>query len=112
MAKDQVNGEKRTGKRLLSLDALRGFDMFFITGGAAAISGICAALGCQDGWLAAQMKHVEWTGLAQHDTIFPLFLFFMSCLTCLLLLIPVTPPAKPLWCPQWLWLPRHAVPTV
>ena len=67
--------EKKTGGRLLSLDALRGFDMFFITGGAAAISGICAALGCQDGWLAVQMKHVEWTGLAQHDTIFPLFLF-------------------------------------
>ena len=70
-----MNCEKKTGGRLLSLDALRGFDMFFITGGAAAISGICAALGCQDGWLAVQMKHVEWTGLAQHDTIFPLFLF-------------------------------------
>ena len=63
------------GNRLLSLDALRGFDMFFITGGAVAISGVCSAIGCADGWLAAQMKHVEWEGLAQHDTIFPLFLF-------------------------------------
>ncbi len=63
------------GKRLQSLDALRGFDMFFITGGATAISGLCAALGCDGGWLAAQMDHVEWEGLAHHDTIFPLFLF-------------------------------------
>ena len=27
------------------------------------------------GWLAEQMRHVEWNGLAHHDTIFPLFLF-------------------------------------
>lgn len=66
---------KGSGKRLLSLDALRGFDMFFITGGAMAISGLCAALGRGDSWLAAQMQHVDWTGLAHHDTIFPLFLF-------------------------------------
>ena len=61
--------------RLMSLDALRGFDMFFITGGADLISVLCAAFGCGSCWLAAQMKHVPWAGLAQHDTIFPLFLF-------------------------------------
>lgn len=49
MEKDQVNGEKIAGKRMLSLDAIREFDMFFITGGTAAIFGICAALGCQNG---------------------------------------------------------------
>lgn len=62
-------------ERLMSLDALRGFDMFFITGGSALITGLCVALGCGDCWLAAQMKHVPWAGLAHHDTIFPLFLF-------------------------------------
>lgn len=70
-----MNGEAKTNRRLLSLDALRGFDMFFITGGATLVLGVCGALGCGDGWLAAQMRHVEWAGLAQHDTIFPLFLF-------------------------------------
>jgi len=49
--------------------------MFFITGGAAFISGVCTALGLGGGWLASQMRHVPWAGLAHHDTIFPLFLF-------------------------------------
>lgn len=61
--------------RLKSIDALRGFDMFFITGGAGIISGLCLGLGAGDCWLARQMSHVPWAGLAQHDTIFPLFLF-------------------------------------
>ena len=64
-----------TKERLMSIDALRGFDMFFITGGAMLISALCVACGCGDGWLAVQMKHVPWAGLAHHDTIFPLFLF-------------------------------------
>ena len=63
-------------KRLESLDALRGFDMFFIMGGA----GLLAALakwfpGSFTEALAQQMDHVEWNGLVHHDTIFPLFLF-------------------------------------
>lgn len=49
--------------------------MFFITGGAALVSGICSALKCPDAWIATQMKHVDWVGFAHHDTIFPLFLF-------------------------------------
>lgn len=59
----------------MSLDALRGFDMFFITGGAAVISSLCVALGCRDGWLGMQMRHALWAGFSHHDTIFPLFLF-------------------------------------
>lgn len=62
--------------RLQSLDALRGFDMFFIMGGSALLAALAA-------WfpsafteeLARQMSHVEWNGLTHHDTIFPLFLF-------------------------------------
>lgn len=71
------SGKKPTevGQRLMSLDALRGMDMFFITGGAGIILGLCACFGCSDGWLARQMKHVPWAGIAHHDTIFPLFLF-------------------------------------
>ena len=62
--------------RLLSLDALRGFDMLFIMGLTPAVVGLCNALGFDDGcWLVRQMRHVEWHGFAQHDTIFPLFLF-------------------------------------
>ena len=64
-----------TGKRIASVDALRGFDMFFISGGALLIGGICSALGMGECWLARQMHHVEWVGFHHHDTIFPLFLF-------------------------------------
>ena len=61
--------------RLASLDALRGFDMFFITGGAALIAAVAELFGGNGCWLAVQMRHVPWEGLAHHDTIFPLFLF-------------------------------------
>ena len=62
--------------RLQSLDALRGFDMFFIMGGAGLLAALATWFPCAftEG-LAAQMSHVEWHGLAHHDTIFPLFLF-------------------------------------
>ena len=64
------------GKRLLSLDALRGFDMIFIMGFASVISYICALFpGGESCWLETQMHHVAWDGLRHHDTIFPLFLF-------------------------------------
>ena len=63
--------------RLESLDALRGFDMFFITGGATLIMAIAAFFPESSTWqaIAANMEHVPWDGLVHHDTIFPLFLF-------------------------------------
>ena len=61
--------------RLFSLDALRGFDMLFITGLSTLVAHMCAAFGAGDCWLVHQMQHVQWHGFAQHDTIFPLFLF-------------------------------------
>ena len=67
--------ETEKGARLLSLDALRGFDMLFIMGLATFIAHLCAAVGAWNSWLAQQMRHVQWHGFAQHDTIFPLFLF-------------------------------------
>ena len=62
-------------ERLLSLDILRGFDMFFIMGGEMLVIALCAALGCGDSVIARNMEHVEWTGLHFYDTVFPLFLF-------------------------------------
>ena len=62
--------------RLLSLDALRGFDMFWIMGAGrffillAALTGLPALQ-----WWANQMTHVEWHGFHAYDMIFPLFLF-------------------------------------
>jgi predicted acyltransferase len=63
-------------KRLMSLDALRGFDMLFIMGLSSLIVAICELFpGGADCAVAQQMSHVSWHGLRHHDTIFPLFLF-------------------------------------
>lgn len=63
-------------QRLMSLDALRGFDMLFIMGLSGLVTAICAlAPGEFTDTIALHMKHVSWDGLQHHDTIFPLFLF-------------------------------------
>ena len=64
-------------KRLDSLDALRGFDMFFITGGALLLTAIGTLItGNDNSWIAVQMTHASWTEtLRIYDFIFPLFLF-------------------------------------
>jgi len=60
----------------MSLDALRGFDMFFIMGGQGIVLALCTIF---PGWFSdavtTQMGHVEWDGFAFYDMIFPLFLF-------------------------------------
>ena len=64
--------------RLLSLDALRGFDMMFIMGLSAIIANFCGLFpGGGDCWLATQMSHGDWEGFHHHDTIFALFLPFL-----------------------------------
>lgn len=60
-------------KRLQSLDALRGFDMFWITGGGALAIAISKMTGIE--WLETQMHHVKWEGFRFEDLIFPLFMF-------------------------------------
>jgi len=63
-------------ERLLSLDALRGFDMLWITGGGYLITVLAKYTGA--GWLqtlAEQMEHVPWAGFHFEDLIFPLFMF-------------------------------------
>lgn len=68
--------KQKQPRRLQSLDALRGFDMFFIMGGASLFVAL-ATLFPNSFFqaVADQMHHVEWNGLKHHDTIFPLFLF-------------------------------------
>jgi predicted acyltransferase len=62
--------------RLLSLDALRGFDMFWIIGGDAFFRSLAEVTnwGWARAW-AAQLEHVEWAGFHFYDFIFPLFMF-------------------------------------
>jgi predicted acyltransferase len=63
-------------QRLLSLDALRGFDMFWIVGGDTLVYALReAARNPFTNALALQMEHVAWAGLRFYDLIFPLFVF-------------------------------------
>ncbi len=63
-------------KRLYSLDALRGFDMFWIMGGEAIFAGLASLTGWPVvQWWAGQLEHVPWHGFHFYDMIFPLFLF-------------------------------------
>ncbi|MVT07791.1 acyltransferase family protein [Chitinophaga tropicalis] len=62
--------------RLLSLDALRGFDMFWIMSGDQIIHELAKATGWPlFVWLSGQLHHTVWNGFTFYDMIFPLFLF-------------------------------------
>jgi len=67
---------KPTVKRLHSLDALRGFDMFWIMGGGSLFAGLALATKWPFlEWWSEQLEHVQWHGFRFEDMIFPLFLF-------------------------------------
>lgn len=66
-------------RRLLSLDALRGFDMFWITGGDAVVHALAKAAPIAPFlFLKEQMDHKDWEGFAFYDLIFPLFVFMVG----------------------------------
>ena len=62
--------------RLMSLDALRGFDMCMIVGGGTLLNATAQSIDPQMGqWMAAQTEHPEWNGYTPWDQIFPMFMF-------------------------------------
>ncbi|HEY3966153.1 MAG TPA: DUF5009 domain-containing protein [Planctomycetaceae bacterium] len=75
-----VTGSNSTSSpRLLSIDALRGFDMFWIIGGHEVVK----ALAEWGDWrfkdqIDEQLEHVPWAGFHFYDLIFPLFLFVVG----------------------------------
>jgi predicted acyltransferase len=66
--------------RLLSLDALRGFDMFWIIGGDALATALLDRFPSPaSSTLKLQFQHVYWEGFRFYDLIFPLFMFLVGC---------------------------------
>lgn len=66
--------------RVMAIDALRGFDMFWIFAGG---SGLFLAflkfiVNPLPGWFERQFDHVEWEGFAAWDLIMPLFMFIVG----------------------------------
>ena len=69
-------------RRIVSVDALRGFSIFWIIGGDGAVLALDRMLKDKgqpwssiSGFLAKQMTHVPWEGFSFYDFVFPLFLF-------------------------------------
>jgi len=68
--------------RIASIDALRGFSMFWIIGGdrlalalGTMLAGQAPILASAGELLARQFQHADWDGLRFYDLIFPLFVF-------------------------------------
>ena len=70
---------KRKPERIVALDVLRGFDMFWITGGLPLVMAFLALF-----WkplpegVAYHLTHVQWEGFAAWDLVMPLFLFVVG----------------------------------
>jgi predicted acyltransferase len=65
-----------TNARLISLDALRGFVMFWIMSGEHIIHALAKAAPIPVFiWMSSQLHHAEWNGITFYDMIFPVFLF-------------------------------------
>ena len=69
-------------QRLMSLDALRGFDMFWILGADSFVYALHeTSQNAPTTFLATQLDHATWAGFHFYDLIFPLFVFMMGVST-------------------------------
>jgi predicted acyltransferase len=67
------------GSRIASVDALRGFDMFWIIGGEAIFKSLDKIFHSPStGFIVTQLDHVKWEGFRFYDIIMPLFLFIVG----------------------------------
>jgi len=66
-------------QRLVSVDALRGFDMFWIIGATSIVLALQQMTSTPlTRFLANQFEHADWEGLHFYDLIFPLFIFIIG----------------------------------
>jgi predicted acyltransferase len=66
-------------QRLMSVDALRGFDMFWIIGADSLVYALHKMSQTEPTRrLADQLEHAEWGGFHFYDLIFPMFVFIMG----------------------------------
>jgi predicted acyltransferase len=77
-AAEQPRGSGQ-GQRLMSIDALRGFDMFWIVGGEDVVERLLKwAKPAYYKEILEQLDHVKWVGFHFEDLIFPMFLFLVG----------------------------------
>src|SRR5215472_3830065 len=82
LAMNAARGETKMppgGQRLMSVDALRGFDMFWIIGADSLVYALHRlSPNKPTEFLANQLEHADWEGFHFYDLIFPLFVFLMG----------------------------------
>src|SRR5262245_28017998 len=71
--------------RVVSIDALRGFDIFWILGGDSLAQALNRMAAGKEGPLVAvgrfvgyELDHADWAGFRFYDLIFPLFVFIVG----------------------------------
>jgi predicted acyltransferase len=65
--------------RVNSVDALRGFDLFWIIGAEAVLKSLNRIFDSPTtNFISTQLNHVEWTGFRFYELIMPLFLFIVG----------------------------------
>jgi predicted acyltransferase len=68
-----------SSQRLMSVDMLRGFDMFWIIGASSLFYALSQmSNNATTAFLAGQLEHAEWVGFRCYDLIFPLFIFIVG----------------------------------
>ena len=76
LAEGKSPGTNPGSQRLMSVDALRGFDMFWIIGADALVQALHGmAQSSPTKFLAYELDHADWEGFHFYDLIFPLFVF-------------------------------------
>jgi predicted acyltransferase len=74
-----VEVSKPLSGRVISIDALRGFDMFWIMGGGRLFAALDEKYhNPTTAWIKTQLSHVDWQGFRFEDLIMPLFLFIVG----------------------------------
>lgn len=78
-SKSSSTASAPVSKRVVSVDALRGFDMFWIIGGEVIFEewAKISHLGFVHR-IAGQLQHTPWAGLTAYDLIFPTFVFVVG----------------------------------
>lgn len=73
---DLKSADRSQSQRLMSLDALRGFDMALIVGLGTVLDAVANSISPEAGhWMEIQTEHPKWNGYTAWDQIFPMFMF-------------------------------------
>src|SRR3954462_10728874 len=71
-----VQASPAGGARLLSLDAFRGFTMFWLMGGKALVLAVTTLLGLE--FVRYQLTHSDWEGVRYYDLVWPSFMLMVG----------------------------------